>query len=278
MASTILPAKPEAGAKVVIVHPRAARISSPSGLMRLIKATGAPLTLTASATMVSSSVFGCSHQRFLPRRSGLLSAKCAGMNRLLSVPAILLTTVLAAGCRSEESTTIQTTDTAPTETSSTLSSTTTGSTGGTVSQMSDADKEFVIKAAQGGMAEVAMGRLAAEKASHADVKAFGQRMVTDHGKANDELASLATVKGLALATEVQGKHKDAASHLTALSGKEFDKMYVMHMIEDHEADVKAFETASQTAQDADLKAWAAKTLPTLQDHTRQVKALQAKLK
>ena len=200
------------------------------------------------------------------------------MNKLLLVPAIILTTVLAAGCRSEESTTIETTSTAPSETSATLSSTTTGSTGGTVSQMSDADKEFVIQAAQGGMAEVAMGKLASEKGSHADVKAFGQRMVTDHGKANDELASLATVKGLALPTEVAQKHKDMASHVSSMSGKEFDKMYVMHMVEDHEADVTAFETAANTAQDADLKAWAAKTLPTLQDHLKQIKAIQAKVK
>lgn len=198
------------------------------------------------------------------------------MKKQIVLPVAVLSALLAAGCRNNETTTIN--DTAPDSSTGTLSSTTTGSTGGTVSTMSDADKEFVIKAGQGGMAEVAMGRMATEKGSHADVKAFGQRLVTDHGLANQELATLATIKGLALGTEPAEKHKEAAGHLTNLTGGDFDRMFVKHMVEDHEADVKAFETASQTAQDPDLRAFAAKTLPTLQDHLRQVKGIQGKLK
>ena len=196
-------------------------------------------------------------------------------NRIL-LPVAVLSALLAAGCRNNESTTIN--DTAPDSSSGTRSSTTTGSTGGTVSTMSGADKEFVIKAGQGGIAEVSMGRMAMEKASHADVKAFGQRLVTDHGMANQELATLATIKGLALGTEPGKEQKEAAEHLSKVSADDFDRMFVKHMVEDHDADVKAFENASRTAQDADLRAFAAKTLPTLQDHLRQIREIQSKLK
>jgi putative membrane protein len=159
----------------------------------------------------------------------------------------------------------------------TASATTTGVNGGLSTAMSNEDKEFVVKAAMGGMAEVAHGNLAVQKAAHADVKAFGQRMVTDHGAANAELAQLATTKGLALPTELSGEHQKMHERLSSLSGAEFDKEYMKHMVEDHEKTVADFDKASTTATDADLKAWAAKTLPTLQDHLRQAKETAGKL-
>ncbi|MEA2489385.1 MAG: putative rane protein [Acidobacteriota bacterium] len=171
-----------------------------------------------------------------------------------------------------------TSDTMMTSTMSDTAATTTGSTGGTISNMSPEDKEFVSKAGMGGMAEVQMGTLASQKGTSADVKAFGQRMVADHSKANAELQQLATTKGLALPTELGGEHKDAFDHLNGLSGAAFDKAYMKHMVEDHEKDVAEFEKASQNAGDADLKGWAGKTLPTLQDHLKQAKAVNGKLK
>ena len=117
-----------------------------------------------------------------------------------------------------------------------------------------------------------------QKASSADVKAFGQRMVTDHSKANDELSQLATAKGLALPTELGGEHKDALDHLSSLSGAEFDKAYMKHMVEDHVKDVAEFEKASTTAMDSDVKGWAGKTLPTLQQHLQLAKDVSSKLK
>lgn len=171
-----------------------------------------------------------------------------------------------------------TSDTMMTSTMSDTAATTTGSTGGTVSNMSPEDKEFASKAGMGGLAEVQMGSLATQKAASADVKAFGQRMVTDHSKANAELQQLATTKGLALPTELGGEHKQALDHLTGLSGAEFDKAYMHHMVDDHVKDVAEFEKASQSAGDADLKGWAGKTLPTLQDHLRQAKDVNGKLK
>lgn len=147
-----------------------------------------------------------------------------------------------------------------------------------MSAMSPADKEFVMKAATGGRGEVQMGQEAAQKALSPDVKAFAQRMVTDHSKANDELAQLATLKGLALPTDVSQENKDASQHVATLSGAAFDKAYMAHMVQDHQATVAEFEKQSTGATDPDLKAWAAKTLPTLQDHLRQAQAVSAKLR
>jgi putative membrane protein len=160
---------------------------------------------------------------------------------------------------------------------STATATTTGATGGTSSAMAPEDKEFMSKAGMGGLAEVQMGNLALQKASSADVKAFGQRMVTDHSKANEELQQLATTKGVALPTELAGEHKDAMEHLSSLSGKDFDKAYMKHMVEDHVKDVGEFEKASTTAQDSDLKAWAGKTLPTLKEHLQLAQTVSGKV-
>ena len=135
-----------------------------------------------------------------------------------------------------------------------------------------------MKAAQGGLAEVAMGQMAADKASSADVKAFGQRMVTDHGAANGELTQLALQKGLVMPSEPATEHKSASEHLASLSGSAFDKAYIAHMVEDHEKDVKAFDEASRTATDSEVKTWAAAKLPTLQDHLKSAKEIQRKMK
>ena len=121
------------------------------------------------------------------------------------------------------------------------SATTTGVTGGTSTAMTNEDKEFVTKAGMGGLAEVQAGTLALQKATNPDVKAFTQRMVTDHSKANAELAQFATAKGLALATELDADHKAAADHLASLSGAEFDKAFMQHMVEDHEKAVADFD-------------------------------------
>ena len=171
----------------------------------------------------------------------------------------------------------ETTETAAT-TDTTMTATGSLSTGGTVADMAPADKEFIAKAGMGGLAEVQMGNLATTKASNAAVKAFGQRMVTDHSKANEELKTLATAKGVGLPTELDSEHKGALDHLASLSGAEFDKAYMDHMVQDHEKDTAEFEKASTDAQDAELKSWAGKTLPTLQDHLKQAKSVRGGLK
>ncbi len=155
--------------------------------------------------------------------------------------------------------------------------TTTASGGGTVSNSTPEDKEFVSKAGMGGLAEVQLGSLALQNAQSADVKAFAQRMVADHSKANAQLAELATVKGLVLPTELAGPHKDALEHLQSLHGADFDKAYMQHMVSDHEEDVKEFDHASTSATDADIKGWAGKTLPVLREHLALAKTVAQKV-
>jgi putative membrane protein len=134
------------------------------------------------------------------------------------------------------------------------------------SQVSSGDRKFMEKAAQGGMVEVQLGKLAAEKANAPEVKQFGQRMVDDHSKANDELKQLASQKGVTLPTEMDKSSQKEYDRLSKLSGTKFDQEYMKHMVSDHKKDVSEFKSASNKAKDADLKQWAQKTLPTLQEH------------
>lgn len=143
--------------------------------------------------------------------------------------------------------------------------------------VSAADKAFVREAAIGGMAEVDLGNLAKEKASSADVKSFGERMATDHGKANDELKQWAEQNKVTLPTELDARHKATHDRLSKLSGEAFDKAYMKDMVADHKADVAKFRTESKSAHNADLKAWAGKTLPTLEDHLKLAQDTAAKV-
>lgn len=136
---------------------------------------------------------------------------------------------------------------------------------------------FAKEAAMGGMAEVDLGQLAASKAESADVKQFGQRMVDDHGKANDELKSWASQKKVTLPAELGAKHKAEHAKLEKLSGAAFDRAYMAAMVADHNKDVAAFMRESKTAKDPDLKAFAGKTLPTLQEHQKMAKDINAKV-
>jgi len=139
------------------------------------------------------------------------------------------------------------------------------------------DLAFMNDAAPGGMAEVELGKLAAQKAHNAEVKSFAQKMVEDHSKAGEELKQLAAQKKVTLPTDVLPTHKEIMTKLSNLSGAEFDKEYVKAMVGAHEKDVAAFENVSKTAADADVKAFAAKTLPTLKMHLEMIKGMADKM-
>ena len=130
------------------------------------------------------------------------------------------------------------------------------------------DQKFVMDAAKGGMAEVELGKLAQDKASSDQVKNFGKRMVDDHSKANDELQTLAKNKNITLPTDLDPKDKALKDRLSKLSGAAFDRAYMNAMLRDHRKDVSEFKMESTSGQDADVKAFASKTLPTLEDHLK----------
>jgi putative membrane protein len=141
----------------------------------------------------------------------------------------------------------------------------------TVSSM---DKKFATGAAQGGLAEVELGHLAAQKGQSEKVKQFGQRMVDDHGKANEQLKSLAAKDNITLPTALNAKDQSLKDKLSGLSGADFDKMYMQSMVKDHQKDIGEFQKESNNGSNADLKAFAAQTLPTLQEHLRMAQDAQ----
>jgi putative membrane protein len=130
------------------------------------------------------------------------------------------------------------------------------------------DQAFVTNAAAGGMAEVELGKLAQEKGTSDEVKSFGQRMVTDHSKANDELKTLAQNKNITLPSDIGPHEKATRDRLAKLSGAAFDRAYMRAMLADHRKDVNEFRRESTAGRDADIKSFAAKTLPTLEDHLK----------
>ena len=139
------------------------------------------------------------------------------------------------------------------------------------------DQTFLKEAAEGGLAEVELGQLAAEKSSNEDVKRFAERMVEDHAKANENLKQLAAQKGVSLPTEPSPQQKANNERLSKLSGDEFDKAYMSDMLKDHRTDITAFEQESDSGTDSDIKKFASQALPTLREHLKQAESVSGKI-
>ncbi len=135
------------------------------------------------------------------------------------------------------------------------------------------DQQFVMDVAHVGMAEVELGKLATEKASNEQVKKFGQRMADDHSKAGDELKALAEKKNIPWPTELDARHKALRDRLMKLSGEAFDRAYMQEMVAGHRKAVMAFRMETKNGQDPDIKAWAQKTLSTIEDHLKQAQEI-----
>jgi len=145
-------------------------------------------------------------------------------------------------------------------------------------QMSSNDRTFLEKAAEGGMAEVEFGKLAERNAQSQEVKDFGKLMVDDHSKANDELNQIASQAGATLPAGLSTSDNTTKEHLSKMQGDAFDKAYMRHMVADHQQDVSEFKQETTAGKDPQLKDWAAKTLPTLQQHLQLAERVDAKVK
>jgi putative membrane protein len=211
----------------------------------------------------------------------------------ISILLIAMVAMLVFACKNESNTNTASTDTTSTyNTSSSTTSTTatdtsattsTTGTGGTMAvtstaPLSKSDQDFAMKAAAGGQMEVDLGQIASSKATSNDVKDFANRMVTDHGKAGDELKSLASQKGLTLPATPSAEETKTSNDLGKKTGAAFDKAYMSDMVKDHEKDAKEFEKASKSVKDPDLKNWATQTLTVVQDHLKMAKDVNGKLK
>ena len=137
------------------------------------------------------------------------------------------------------------------------------------------DAKFYRDAAEGGMAEVAMGNLALQKAQSPSVKDFGAQMVKDHSAANEKLKALAESKNITLPANPSVAEMEAKSKLQVLSGQAFDKSYIKGMIQDHEEDIAEFKKEAASGQDPDARAFASATLPTLEAHLKKIQAIAA---
>lgn len=138
--------------------------------------------------------------------------------------------------------------------------------------------EFPLKAASGGMMEVQLGQLAQKNGQSQRVKNFGAMMVKDHSKANNELKAIAETKNISLPTTLIPEHQEHVTMLQKVTGAEFDKQYMEMMTKDHKEDIDEFDKASKNSADADLKAFASKTLPVLRVHLDSAQAINNSLK
>ncbi len=145
-------------------------------------------------------------------------------------------------------------------------------------QFSAEDYKFAAAAARGGWLEVELGKTASQKASNTTVQKFGERMVVDHGKAGQTLQDIAAQNGATLPAEPSAEQQKQMDKLNGLSGADFDKEYVALMLKDHKADAKEFKRAAEDVQNPTLKAFAANTLPIVQDHLKMVQDIEQNLK
>jgi putative membrane protein len=137
---------------------------------------------------------------------------------------------------------------------------------------------FVLKVSGAGIAEVAFAKMAAQKANSEDVRKFAQMLMDDHTKANKKLAQIAETKQIPIAREMEPKHQEKERKFSELTGAAFDREYVTSMVKSHEDSISLFTKFSETATDADLKAFANETLPTLKEHLKMAKELADKIR
>lgn len=136
------------------------------------------------------------------------------------------------------------------------------------------DRMFFTKAASGGLAEVDAGKLASTKGNSKDVRGFGQKMVTDHSKNNAELKQLAAKKNVTLPSAPDAKHQQMVAELQSLSGDAFDRKYSDDMVKGHEEMAALLEQASKQTKDADVRAFAEKTLKAVHQHHEMAEQMQ----
>jgi len=147
---------------------------------------------------------------------------------------------------------------------------------GTASRAAVNDSLFATAAALGGMAEVSISELGAQKATDPELKRFSQQMIDEHTRMNADLTTLATRKQVALPRAVDARALFCAQRLQGLSGEEFDRCYAKAQLVAHMDSVATFEAEAERGQDPDMKALAAKALPRIKEHLKMIKPIAQK--
>ena len=144
-------------------------------------------------------------------------------------------------------------------------------------QMED-DAKFAVTAANGGLLEVQLGKLAKTKATSPQVLEFASMMVDDHSAANKELMDLAGKKVITLPAILDNKTQKEYNDFEKMGKKDFDKAYMDYMVKDHKEDIDEFKKEAENGKDAELKAFANKTIPVLQHHLEMAEKANSALK
>jgi putative membrane protein len=141
---------------------------------------------------------------------------------------------------------------------------------------SSSDKKFVKSALEGGNAEVKLGQLAAQKARSEDVKQFGQKMVDDHTKLNDQMKQIAQQQGMDVPDGIPAKDKALQTKLSGLSGDDFDKAYIKAMLKDHQKDLSEFKKEASSGNDTSIKDAASQGATVIGEHLQMVQQMAQK--
>lgn len=212
-----------------------------------------------------------------------LTGKSAVMKKNFVSLSVCILAVFAWSCGNSSNTSTST-DTTSTTTSTTTDTshanaptTTNPSTTASSTPLSKDDSEFVMKAAVGGMEEVQLGQVAQQNAMNQRVKDFGSMMNDDHSKANDQLKSLVSSKGITLPAALPSDKQKDVDKAKGMTGKSFDQHYVSMMVSDHKKDIDDFKKQLNKAKDPDLKTWIGNTLPVLQKHLDSINAIKKDL-
>ena len=144
---------------------------------------------------------------------------------------------------------------------------------GTSEKKSVDDALFAATVAEGGMAELMMAEMGNKKATHPELKKFSEHMVESHSKLNAQLKDLATKQGIALPTTLNAGHQFCYQSLSGLTGEDFDHAYAEAQMIGHLATIAAFKAESEQGQNSEMKAWASKTLPHLEEHLKELKPI-----
>jgi putative membrane protein len=145
-------------------------------------------------------------------------------------------------------------------------------------QLTQGDYKFVEKASRGGTMEVQAGELAQQKGASEAVRSFGLKIVADHSKANEQLRTIATRRGAVLPAQGSHHERDTIEDLQKASGTDFDRTYAKQMVKDHETNLKEFQDAARDLNDPDLRAFAERTVPVLQEHLRMAQDMERSVK
>jgi len=205
------------------------------------------------------------------------------MKKLAFFPGFLITVLcINTGCNNSGSGTSSTDSaTVKSDTGASSAGTDTGSSARVEknpSTLSKDDSTFVMKAANAGMTEVELGKIAQQNAASDKVKEFGQMMVKDHSAAGDQLKKIAQSRSINVPDSLSSESKKHIADMQKKKGKDFDKAYIKMMVEGHEKVLKQFEDEQSKGADAELKAFAAQTVPTIKGHLDSAKSIKESLK